>query len=68
MSLQLRVIKAKKTAASSNAARKGAANQSGSDGGNQGLPGGLDRQTFEEIQELSDQVSRHDLYGTLRAL
>lgn len=65
--LQLRVVKAKKTAAASSsaaAARKGQS-QSGNGGsggqGSQGMPPGLDKQTFDEINEISDQVSYKNL-------
>jgi hypothetical protein len=54
MTTQLRVVKAKK-AATTNAARKGA-NSSASGGSSGATPSGMDKQTFDEAQELSDQV------------
>jgi hypothetical protein len=47
-------VKAKK-AATTNAARKGA-NSNASGGSSGATPSGIDKQTFDEAQELSDQV------------
>jgi hypothetical protein len=54
MTTQLRVVKAKK-AATTNAARK-SSNSSASGGSSGATPSGMDKQTFDEAQELSDQV------------